>query len=162
MLPRRWQFFRVMCLFQMAFAGLATGYALVFVFTTGSLRSLVDALCFTLVFLLAYLGHSLVNYNYPDTTPQGRQKRYFNLLYITNFFLLSFLWAHAWAERWRVSIVWQFKVELTVAIILLLEFVVYALMLALQVYLLYGLFRLRRELYRNFSIKVEELARVEK
>ena len=158
MLPGRWKVFRLMCLFQMALAGLSAGHGLVFFFFTGSLFRLLDVICFTAIFLFAYLGQSLINYNYPDVTPQGRQKKYFNILYIVNFFLLSFIGAHLYNERWVVFIVIENEVNFLTGLLIMLAFIVYALIFALQLYLLYGMFRLRRELYRNFTRNIDEMA----
>jgi hypothetical protein len=158
MLPARWKLFRLMCLFQMAFAGLSAGYALVFLLLSGSLFELLDLVCFTAIFLFAYLGQSLINYNYPDITPQGKQKRYFNILYIINFFLLSFIGAHVYTERWTVVMLMNYDFGLLATILLSLKLAAYLFILILQVYLLYGMFRLRRELYSNFTRSLEELA----
>lgn len=158
MLPGRWKLFRLMCLFQMAFAGLSAGYALVFLLLTGSLFKFLDVICFTAILLFANLGLSLINYNYPGITPQGRQKKYFNILYLINFFLLSFIGAHVYNERWTVEIVTQYNFGLWNSTVILLEFIAYLLILVLQVYLLYGMFRLRRELYSNFTRSIEEIA----
>jgi hypothetical protein len=156
MLPFRWKLFRLICIFQVVLTGLNAGYSFLFVFSGGSIFPVLNVLGFTSMALFASLGVSLIHRNYPDELPDRRQKRYFNILYIFNFLLVSFAGAHVFMRTWAVYFLIRLDFE-TMPVFFLLMFIMYFLILLFQIYILYGMFRLRRELYANYMALVESI-----
>jgi hypothetical protein len=157
MLPLRWKFFRIMCLLQVVFAGLNAGYSFFLFLNSMHLGFLVNAMAFTAIALFASMGFSLIHKNYPDEPPVGKQKKRFNILYIINFFLISFIGALIFRQSWIFSMWRLYYVELRILLWAIAPLAMYVLMFLLQIGILYGMFRLRRELYANYLKLVEGL-----
>ena len=155
-MPKRWNIFRALCIVQIVLAGFQAGLSFVGVLFGPSLMSVLSTLFYTGMVLFASLGLTMVNRNYPDDPPQGSQKTYFNWLYIVNFFAIAFLLAHA------IAIARSFLAALTLQIIgglgfALVMYSLFLLMFFLHVYMLFMMFRLRRELYANYMRMIDSL-----
>lgn len=158
-MPTRWKIFRVICIMQMILAGLMAGYALIYVMISRSGWAILDFICLTAITLFANLGLSMIQNNYPDTLLSDRQKRYFNILYLVNFFLISFLCAHIYDE-WRAIIpllVLGFGFSLLTKLLICFNLILYLFVTFFQLRILYGMFRMRRELYANYMQLVNKL-----
>ncbi len=159
MLPRRWKIFKVICILQAIFAGFAAGLNFLYFIQYFSFITAFNTICFTSIALFASLGMSMVSNNYPDTLLGTAQKRYFNFQYIFNFLLVSFIIAHIYSQRWILSFLWfDFSPSFFQALWLYSPVIIYVLMLFFQLRILYGMFRLRRELYANYLKLLDELA----
>jgi signal transduction histidine kinase len=120
---------------------------------------LFNTLCFTSITLFASLGMSMVVNNYPDTLLSAPQKRYFNFQYIFNLLLISFIIAHIYSQRWLLGLIGlDFNLSFFQTVWIYLPLIVFVLMLFFQLRILYGMFRLRRELYANYLKLLDELA----
>jgi hypothetical protein len=151
-MPLRWKIFRAICIVQLLLASLTLLQSLFYLFLYFSFRSIAGLMLFTAIMFLCILGMNLVNNNYPDEPVQGSQKKNFNRLFLLNFLLLSFLFGFIIAEFNALK---QFAstVALTFFRLPFGAFVMltaYLLMLIFQLAILYGLYRLRLELYSNF------------
>ena len=159
MLPRRWRIFKVICILQTILAGFAAGLNFIYFLQRFNFIHAFNTLCFTAIALFASLGMSLVSNNYPDTLLSTSQKRYFNFQYIFNFLLISFLIACVYSERWLfLWAAWGFQMSFLNALWIFTPIIAYIFILIFQLRILYGMFRLRRELYANYLKLVDEIA----
>jgi hypothetical protein len=156
-MPGRWKVFRIMCVLQVLIAGLCAGYSFFYMLFLPTLFNVLDAFCFTAVGLFAALGISLINRNYPDIPPEGAQKRYFNWLYLINFFLIAYLAAHVYSEKTAVAVAFLYAANGLGILWLILPVIMYFMMFLLQIYILFRMFRLRRELYANYIRVIDNL-----
>lgn len=154
-MPLRWKIFRALCIVQLLIASLNMLQSLFYLFLYFSFRSIAGLMLFTAIMFLCILGMNLVNNNYPDEPVQGSQKKNFNRLFLLNFLFLAFLFGFIIAEFNSLkqfagnAALTFFQLPFT-AYIMLINFL---LILIFQLSILYGLFRLRLELYSNFMNK---------
>jgi hypothetical protein len=154
-MPLRWKIFRAICVVQLLFASLNMLQSLFYLFLYFSFRSIAGLMLFTAIMFLCILGINLVNNNYPDEPVQGNQKKNFNRLFLLNFLSLAFLFGFIIAEFNSLK---QFAGTATLTFFQLpftayIMLINYLLILIFQLCILYGLFRLRLELYSNFMNK---------
>ena len=157
-MPLRWKLFRIVCALQALYAGLLSAYALYLLLFPGFfVFRLLNVVCFTAIALFAGLGLSLINRNYPDTRPQGAQKRYFNILYILNILVLPCLAALIWSDV--RTIMWLLALNDNSLSIFwfITPLIGYSFLLISNIYLLYMMFRLRRELYANYLRMIDSI-----
>ena len=157
MLPRRWKIFRIVCIMQVIFAGFSAGLSFIYFMQSFSGMQALNMIGFTFIALFASLGLSLVQNNYPDTLLSTSQKKYFNFQYLFNLLLVSFIIAHIYSERWILMLT---GVDLSwyQALMVYMPITMNVLIFAFQLRILYGMFRLRRELYANYLKLVDEIA----
>ena len=146
-----WKVFRAICIVQLilvAFQGMLSFSALFY--KTHVLQSLISAVAYAFVFLFVYQGLSLLNYNYPDIPLTTKQKRSFNILYLVNFILISFLFAQV-VNTWNVVPVLIQAVRsanyywFSVASFVLCAWLIFI----IHLFFLAGMFRLRRLIHQN-------------
>ena len=145
-----WKFFRVICIVQLilvAFNGIFSISNLLF--TRHILVSLVNIAAYTLVFLFVYHGLSILNYNYPDVPLSQKQKRSFNILYLINFILISFLFAQVVNSRWIAGYALSADFIKKYWFWLTVQFVFPWLIFIIHLVVLIGMFGLRRTIYQN-------------
>lgn len=103
-----WKVFRILCILQLilvAFLGVKSFGQL---FSQSStLLNLVNVVAYTIVFMFVYHGLSILNYNYPDQPLSDKQKRMFNILYLSNFILIAFLFARIVNDWWMVRFIFD-------------------------------------------------------
>jgi len=149
-----WQLYRLICLLQMLATTFFTFTSLISLFNTGRLYYFWETIFFVLMAALSIFALNLVNTNYPDKPVAGKQKTVFNWLFLINFFLLAFLFGLFFAEYRSLGLLRSitggslFSVPFRFLVPLLINSVV----LIFQLLIIYGLFNLRRELYRNFFV----------
>ena len=151
-MPLRWKIFRIICIVQLLAASVNILEKLFYVFLHFSFSNIAGLLLFIAIMLLCILGINLVNNNYPEEPVAGRQKKVFNRLFLLNFILLTLLFGFIIAELRFLN---QFAGNLGTTLLgipfsLFLMLLVYLGMLIFQLVILYGLYRLRLELYANF------------
>jgi heme/copper-type cytochrome/quinol oxidase subunit 2 len=115
----------------------------------------LSMLVFSMVIALAIFGLNLYNNNYPDRPVAGKQKNIFNWLFLINFLFLAFLFGFVFSTYGELK---GFSKLLNIPFTSLpssfiFPFVLDLLNLILQFIILYGLYSLRRTLYRNFAMK---------
>ncbi len=160
-MPLRWKLFRLICILQMIAAGFKALEALLTFFQHISFGSIVAVLLFSAIFMLTILAINLLNNNYPDNPVEGRQKKIFNRLFLLNFIFLTFLFGFIIIEVREIK---QFALvtgrsftDFSIGIFVLL--ILYTAMLILQLVILFGLYKLRLELYENFMNRKFEFER---
>jgi hypothetical protein len=151
-MPLRWKLFRAICIVQMLAAAVNVLDILFNFFVYASWGGLIGLALFTFIMLLTILAVSLLNNNYPDDPIEGKQKKSYNRLFIINFLFLTFLLGFIIAEFRSLNKLanssGKYLSDLPPGIFLML--IVYIFMLLLQLVVLYGLYKLRVELYSNF------------
>ncbi|MFC0772303.1 hypothetical protein [Terrimonas alba] len=151
-MPLRWKLFRLLCILQMIAAGFKAMEALLTFLQHISFGSIVGVLLFSSIFMLTILAINLVNNNYPDNPVEGRQKKVFNRLFLLNFVFLTFLFGFIIIEVREIKQLAMvsgknfFDFSFSIFVLLIL----YIVMLILQLVILFGLYKLRLELYENF------------
>jgi len=160
-MPLKWKLFRVVCILQMLSSSVFTITAVISFFMTGSFTSFIRTIVFIFIFLLTILAVDILNINYPDTPVTGRKKTHFNRLFLLNFLFLVFLFGIIFAEYRQLKeladIITKPIYELPAK--LFISLLISLVTLAIQFIMLYGLYQLRRELYRNFLKKEFEFER---
>ncbi|WP_276502871.1 hypothetical protein [Terrimonas pollutisoli] len=142
-------------------AGFKAMEALLTFFQHISFGSIVGVLLFSSIFMLTILAINLVNNNYPDNPVEGRQKKVFNRLFLLNFVFLTFLFGFIIIEVREIKQLAMvsgknfFDFSFSIFVLLLL----YTSMLILQLVILFGLYKLRLELYENFMNRKFEFER---
>jgi hypothetical protein len=146
-----WKIFRAVCIMQLilvAFKGMLAFSELFY--KSQALISIIDTIAYGLVFLFVYHGLSMLNYNYPDIPLSIKQKRLFNLLYLTNFLLIAYLFAQVVNTWWLVPYVFRFNntvkfYSYTILALFLFSWIIFIIHLVF----LAGMFRLRRLIFQN-------------
>ena len=151
-MPVRWKLFRAICIIQMIGAAFNELDVLFSFFRYARWGGVISLIVFLAILLLTIFGINLLNNNYPDEPIEGRQKRYFNRLFLVNFLFIAFLFGFVFAEFRSLSQLASLGskqiFELPFSIFLML--ITYTVMLLLQLAILYGLYKLRLELNENF------------
>ncbi|MGZ8525109.1 MAG: hypothetical protein ACXWV1_11810 [Chitinophagaceae bacterium] len=152
-MPLRWKLFRAICIVQMLAAAVNVLDILFNFFLYASWGGLIGLALFTSIMLLTILGVNLINNNYPDNPIEGKQKKSYNRLFIINFLFLTFLFGFIVAEfrslNKLANTTGKYLSDLPLGIFVML--IVYTCMLLFQLIILYGLYKLRVELYSNFT-----------
>jgi hypothetical protein len=148
-----WKIFRAICIVQLilvAFKGMLSFSLLLY---RGSiLISCIDIVAYGLVFLFVYHGLSMLNYNYPDTPLSPRQKRLFNILYLINFILISYLFAQVVNSWWMAAFIFKaasFYEDKTYWLTTTALFLISWIIFLIHLVFLAGMFRLRRLIHEN-------------
>lgn len=149
-----WQLYRIFCLLQMLITTFFSFTSLISLFNTGRVYYFLETLFFVLMATLAIFALNLVNTNYPDKPVAGKQKNVFNWLFLTNFFLLVFLFGLFFAEYRSLELLGSVtgSAAFSLPFRFLVPLLIKSAVLVFQLIILYGLFNLRRELYRNFFV----------
>lgn len=151
-MPLHWKLFRTICIAQLIAAAFNILNALFNFFRHASWSSLIGLALFLAIMLLAVLAIHLLNNNYPDEPVDGKQKKSFNRLFLSNFLFLSFLFGFIIAEFRSLTHLTNSsgKTFFDFPLGIFLMLFMYVGMLILQLIILYGLYKLRLELYSNF------------
>ena len=159
MLPTKWRVFQVVCVIQMLMAAFHAAYSFLLMLITARILFYgMQVVAFISVLLFANLGSSILNYNYPDKPVIDKQRKQFNLLYIINFLVLSFLVSHLYIEVSDVTILFFMEGVFGDFLFLLLPSIFYLLIVAGQVAMLVGMFKLRREIFQRFYAEANNMA----
>ena len=124
-------------------------------FQTSDIYFLFQTSAFVLMSSLAILLLNILNNNYPDKPITGRQKSVFNWLFILNFLLIAFLFGLVFAEYGELHSIANLinRPVLSLPFKLLILIFTYIAQLVFQFIILYGLYSIRRQIYRNFMNK---------
>jgi hypothetical protein len=154
-MPFKWQLFRLLCFLQIACGMFYTLSSMVWFFNQGSFSALLFLLIWIMIMSLATLGVNLVNRNYPAAPVEGKLKTVFNRLYLVNILAVALLFARVFSE-WKQISFWAEATHISwyqLPFSLLYSFFLAIFALLAQFLILYGLYVLRLELYRNFQSK---------
>jgi hypothetical protein len=154
-MPFKWQLFRLLCFLQIACGMFYTLSSMVWFFNEGSFTAVVVLLAWIMIMSLATLGVNLVNRNYPAAPVEGKLKTVFNRLYLVNILAVALLFARVFSE-WKQISFWAEATQISwyqLPFSFLYSFFLAIFALLAQFLILYGLYVLRLELYRNFQSK---------
>ena len=150
-LPLSWKLFKVLSILQLLMVATRMMMSLSRLFVGQHVfLHLIEIIVYTLVFIFLYQGLSILNYNYPDIPLSDRQKKRFNILFLVNFLLISFLFGEVVSE-WRVlaPIIGFVSNEFKSLLSLSAFFLFTAIMFIFHLIFLAGMFKLRRTIYQN-------------
>ena len=153
-MPLNWQLFRIVCLLQAAGAIYYFFRAMIGMFDKGDTLYIFSFFCFAVIGAFAVFAFNLINSNYPDKPVAGKQKSWFNWLFLLDFLLLAFLFSLFFSTlrdyNYLRSLVPDFMIPSSWKWVLGST----ALMIIFQLILLFGLYNLRRLLFINaYKIK---------
>lgn len=154
-MPLKWQLFRLLCFLQIACGMFYSLSGMVWFFNQGSFFALLFMLVWIMIMSLATLGVNLINRNYPAAPVEGKLKTVFNRLYLLNILAVAFLFARVFSE-WKQLNSWAEAIQMDwhqLPFSFLYSFCLAIFALLAQFIILYGLYVLRLELYRNFQSK---------
>ncbi len=156
-LPRRWRIFKALCILQMVMVMFLLVISVSGIFYGGNEGwRIFESGCYALVMVFLYKGFSILNDNYPDIPLAVKQKRTFNILFLLNFLLISFLFAKLVVQaRYIANLPEDAQFDARGHMLVLLPLIIAALIFALHVVFLAGMYQLRRIIHENNVKKIE-------
>ena len=154
-MPPKWKFFGLTCVLQLLTTAFFSITSFINLLQLGLFYFLLQTIAFVLMTWLTILALNILNNNYPDVPVGGRQKTIFNWLFLLNFLLLAFLFGLVIAEYKNLKALTNLldRSIFSLPFKWLLPFFIYSIILVFQFIILYGLYAIRIELYRNFMKK---------
>ena len=151
----KWKFFGLICVLQLLATAFFSITSFINLLQLGLFYFLLQTIAFVLMTRLTILALNILNNNYPDVPVGGRQKNIFNWLFLLNFLLLAFLFGLVIAEYKNLKALTNLldRSIFSLPFKWLLPFFIYSIILVFQFIILYGLYAIRIELYRNFMKK---------
>src|SRR5262245_8448385 len=89
---------RIICIIQVLAAIILCFSSLFGLFIGGGIMSLLQSIAFGFIASLPILAFTISNNNYPDKPIEGRQKKYFNRIFLINFLLIAFLFGYIFRD----------------------------------------------------------------
>jgi len=154
-MPIKWKFFGLICVLQLLATAFFSITSFINLFQINAFYFLLQTIAFLLMTWLTMLALNILNNNYPDMQVAGRQKTIFNWLFLFNFLLIAFLFGLVISEYKNLKALTNLldRSIFSLPFKWLLPFFAYAVILVFQFIILYGLYAIRVELYRNFISK---------
>jgi hypothetical protein len=151
-----WKLFHACCYLQLLLTALHCIVSFIGVFQyLHPLHFFLRTIAFGLFFWLAAFGLSIYKKLFPDQPVTGKDKKYFNRLFLINFFLSVFLFALVFSEMKELQIIRRMTglnyLELPFAFYI--QLIAYLLILVFHLLILSGLYNLRLLLDHNFRKK---------
>lgn len=150
-LPGKWRIFKAVCIIQMTLVVLMLLISMSGVIYGDNIAwRLFESVCYALMIAFLYLGLTILNDNYPDTSLTNRQRRSFNLLFLVNFLLVAFLFAKV-IVQWRYATGMLNDYELTARgkLMVLVPLVIAISVFVVNLVYLAGMYRLRLQIHAN-------------
>ena len=149
-----WKLFKFVCFLQMLVTVYFTLTSFISLFQSGDFYYILEALSFALMACFSIMALNILGSNYPDKPVVGRQKCIFNWLFLLNFLLIAFLFGLFFAEYGQLKALSTLfgRSIFSLPFRLLLPLLVVVILLVFQFIILYGLYEIRRLLYKNFFI----------
>ena len=145
---------RIICILQALIAIFLCFASLFSLFTDGGFMSLLEALSFAFIAALPILAFTIYNNNYPDKLIEGRQKKYFNRIFLINFLLIAMLFGYIFRDyKDAVMISNLLPGSKSRSHLFFIPFIVSCIVLVFHFCILYGLYWLRRQINNNVNSK---------
>lgn len=148
-MPLSWQLFRIVCLLQAAAAIYYFFRSMVAIFDQGGALNIFSFFCFAVIGAFAVFAFNLINSNYPDKPVAGKQKSWFNWLFLLNFLVLAFLFSFFFSAFRDYKELLSFLPNRMIPSWFKWHFASTLLLLIFQLIILFGLYNLRRLLFIN-------------
>jgi len=145
---------RVICIIQALITIVRCFTSLPGLLIGGGFMLLLQGIAFGFIAALAILAFTIYNNNYPDKPIEGRQKKYFNRIFLINFLLIAFLFGFVFRDYGDASLQSRSFNSVSDPLIFFIPFIVSCGILTFHFSILYGLFWLRRHINNNVSRKL--------
>ena len=143
---------RIVCIIQTLMAIVQCFTSLFGLLMGGGFMLLLQAIAFGFIAALPILAFTIYNNNYPDKLIEGRQKKYFNRIFLINFLLIAFLFGLVFRD-YREAILQSSSMGLGADLIFFIPFIISCCILIFHFSILYGLYWLRRHTNNNTGSK---------
>jgi len=145
---------RVICILQTLIAAFLCLSSFVGLLLSGDPILLFSVTAFGLIAALPVFTFSVFNRNYPDKLIEGRQKKYFNRIFLINFLLIAFLFGLVFSD-YEDAILQSRSLGLGSGpyLAFFMPFIISCCILIFHFSILYGLYWLRRQINNNVSSK---------
>jgi len=143
---------RIICILQTLIAIIQCFTSLFGLLMGDSFMLLLQAIAFGFIAALPILTFTIYNNNYPDKLIEGRQKKYFNRIFLINFLLIAFLFGFVFRD-YRDAILQSNSMGLGPDLIFFIPFIFSCCILVFHFSILYGLYWLRRHINNNVNRK---------
>ena len=145
---------RIICILQTLIAIVRCLTSLFGLLMGGGFMLLLQAIAFGFIAALSILTIAIYNNNYPDKPVDGRQKKYFNRIFLINFLLIAFLFGFVFRD-YRDGILQSrtLGVGSGFDLVFFIPFIISCCTLIFHFSILYGLYWLRRQINNTISSK---------
>ena len=143
---------RIICIIQALVAIIRCFTSLFGLLMGGGFMLLLQAIAFGFIAALPILAFTIYNNNYPDKLIEGRQKKYFNRIFLINFLLIAFLFGLVFRD-YRDAILQSSSMGSGANLIFFIPFIISCCILIFHFSILYGLYWLRRHINNNTGSK---------
>ena len=145
---------RIICILQTLVAIVQCFTSLFGLLMGGGFMLLLQAIAFGFIAALPILTFTIYNNNYPDKLIEGRQKKYFNRIFLINFLLIAFLFGFVFRD-YRDAILQSRSLGLDTGpyLVFFIPFIISCCTLIFHFSILYGLYWLRRQINNTISSK---------
>jgi cytochrome bd-type quinol oxidase subunit 2 len=142
---------RIICVIQALIAIARSFIFLSRLLIGGGFILLLQGIAFGFIAALAILTFTVYNNNYPDKPIEGRQKKYFNRIFLINFLLIAFLFGFVFRDYHDAILQSRSFNSVSDPLIFFIPFIVSCCILIFHFSILYGLYWLRRQINNNVS-----------
>jgi hypothetical protein len=145
---------RIICIIQTLIATFLCLSSFVGLLMSGDLILLLSVIAFGFIAVLPIFTFTVFNRNYPDNLIEGRQKKYFNRIFIINFLLIAFLFGFVFSNYQTATLESKSMNEGSgTDLVFFIPFFISCCILIFHFGILYGLYWLRRQINTNVSSK---------
>jgi cytochrome bd-type quinol oxidase subunit 2 len=143
---------RIICIIQVLITTFLCLSSFIGLLMSGVLILLLSVIAFGFIAVLPIFTFTVFNRNYPDKLIEGRQKKYFNRIFLINFFLIAFLFGLVFSNYRAANL--QSKASDAGSgfdLISFTPFIISCCILIFHFSILYGLYWMRRQINNNVS-----------
>ena len=144
---------RIICILQTLIAIVRCLTSLFGLLMGGGFMLLLQAIAFGFIAALSILTIAIYNNNYPDKPVDGRQKKYFNRIFLINFLLIAFLFGFVFRDYQDAILQSGSMDSVSEPLVFFIPFIISWCILIFHFSILYGLYWLRRQIHNNVSHK---------
>jgi len=145
---------RIVCIIQILISTFLCLSSFIGLLISGDLILLLSVTAFGFIAVLPIFTFAVFNRNYPDKLIEGRQKKYFNRIFIINFLLIAFLFGFVFSNYQTATLQSTSMNEGSgTDLVVFIPFIISCCILIFHFSILYGLYWLRRQINNNVSSK---------
>ena len=145
---------RIICIIQILITTFLCLSSLIGLLLSGFLILLLSVIAFGFITVLPIFTITVFNRNYPDRLIEGKQKKYFNRIFLINFLLIAFLFGLVFSNYRAASLQSKLSgVGSDFDLITFTPFIISCCILIFHFSILYGLYWLRRQINNTVSRK---------
>ena len=150
---------RIVCIVQILIAVFRCLSSFTGLVLNGEFIFLLQSIAFALIAILPIITFNISNNFFPDKLIEGRQKKNFNLVFLINFLLISFLFGFVFQDfkyyrnAVKLSHAFSDAARYRLSVAYLINFIISCAMLIFHFSILYGHYWMRRYINNNASRK---------